>query len=275
MSPPPTYRMNTGASIPALGLGMYRMRAGREAESAVRHALSVGYRLFDSAAYYRNERSLGRVIREGPGPREEILVTTKVWNSDHGYREALRAFERSFERLGLDYIDLYLIHWPVEGHRIDTWRALETLVEDGRCRAIGVSNYMVHHLEELFEHGTIPPAVNQIELHPWNYRSRKATIALCRAHGILVEAYSPLTKGVKLRDPRLHALAMAEGRTPAQILLRWGLDHGFIEIPKASRPDHIEENAALFDFELSEATRNALDGFDQGLATSWDPSHAP
>ncbi len=243
--------------------------------SAVRYALKAGYRLFDSAAWYGNERSLGKAIREGPIPREQVFVTTKVWNADHGYEPALKAFDESYGRLGLDHVDLYLIHWPVEGKRLDTWRALETVLDGGLARSIGVSNYMVHHLEELLDNSDVVPAVNQIELHPWNYISRKATVDLCRKKGILLEAYSPLTKGRMLDNGTLGEVARACQRTPAQVLIRWGLQHGFIEIPKSSVARHIRENAVVFDFELSEEHMEKLDALDRSMATGWDPSDKP
>ncbi len=274
-SPIPSYRMNDGLDIPAFGLGMWNLQEGREAETAVRHALDAGYRLFDTAALYGNERSLGRAVRDSSIPRGEVFVTTKVWNSDHGYEQALRAFDESLRRLDLDYVDLYLIHWPVESERLDTWRALESIREAGRCRSIGVSNYMVRHLEELLDHSEVLPAVNQIELHPWNYASRKATVDLCRRKGILVEAYSPLTKGRMLRDRQLDEIATAHEKTPAQVLLRWGIQHGFVEIPKSSRSERIRENVAIFDFELSGDDMDTLDSLDRALATSWDPTGTP
>ncbi len=275
MSAIPNYRLNSGSEMPALGLGTYRTPDGRVAQDAVRHALEAGYRLFDTASMYGNEGSVGKAILESGLPRTEAFVTTKVWNSDHGYERALRAFDESFRRLGLDYIDLYLIHWPVEGQRLDTWRALESLTEGGRCRAIGVSNYMVNHLEELLDHSEVVPAVNQFELHPYNYLSRKEAVDLCGKMGILVEAYSPLTKGRKLKDPRLREIGDAYGKTPAQILLRWGVQHGFVVIPKSSNRQRIHENAAIFDFSLSGQDMEELDSFDEALATSWDPMGKP
>ncbi len=261
--------------MPVLGLGMWRLREGKQARDAVRLALQHGYRLFDSASYYRNERSLGQAIRESGVPRGEVVVTTKLWNSDHGYEAALRAFRRSQERLGLGPVDLYLIHWPVQGRRKDSWRALETLHEEGEVRSIGVSNYMVHHMEELLAHAEVVPAVNQIELHPFSYRSRRATVELCRQNDIAVEAYSPLTKGRRLGDARVEAVATACGKTPAQVLIRWGLQHGFVEIPKSSHPARIHENADVFGFELSREHMETLDGLDEALSTSWDPTRQP
>ncbi len=276
MQPPiPTFQMNNALEIPALGLGMYRSSEGSVAERAVLHALEAGYRLFDTASFYGNERSVGRAIRKSVIPRSEVFVTTKLWNSDHGYDSTLRAFQESRERLGLDTVDLYLIHWPVERLRLDTWRAMETLLDEGLCRAIGISNYMVHHLEELLDHTDVVPAVNQIELHPYNYLSRVDIVNLCRSKGIQVEAYSPLTKGRRLKDLRLGRIAMTYGKTPAQILLRWAHERGFIVIPKSTNRERIYENAAIFDFSLSREHMEKLDSFDQALATAWDPTDKP
>lgn len=271
----PSFRLNNGIEIPSIGLGMWAIPDGKPAEEAVRHALDVGYRLFDTASLYGNEASLGRALRDSGIPREEVFVTTKLWNSDHGLERALRAFDESLHRLGMEYVDIYLIHWPVQGLRLQTWKALERIYREGMARAIGVSNYMVHHLEELLDSADVVPAVNQIELHPFNYRSRLDTVEFCQERGILVEAYSPLTKGRKLKDHSLARIADAHGRTPAQILLRWCFQHGFVSIPKSSNPDRLRENISIFDFSLSEADMEELDSFDEGLATSWDPTREP
>lgn len=271
----PSYDLNNGLKMPALGLGTYRVAEGGEATEAVRLALGEGYRLYDTASLYGNETSVGRAIRDSGVPRSEVFVTTKLWNSDHGYHGALEAFHRSKERLRLGAVDLYLIHWPVERKRLESWRAMEELVEAEETKSIGVSNYLVHHLEELLENGTVVPAVNQIELHPYNYLSRKDTVEFCRARGIQVEAYSPLTKGGRLGDRRLFRIADACRKTPAQVLLRWGIQHGFVVIPKALRPEHIRENAAIFDFVLSREQMRDLDSLDESLATGWDPTGKP
>ncbi|MFQ5919529.1 MAG: aldo/keto reductase [Thermoplasmata archaeon] len=261
--------------MPTVGLGVWQVSPGRQTERAVRHAFEVGYRLVDTAKLYRNERSVGKAVREGPLDRSEVFVTTKLWNSDHGYESTLRAFGKSRDRLGIGVVDLYLIHWPVERHRKESWRALETLLADGSCRSIGVSNYMTHHLEELMAASEVTPAVNQIELSPYNYRSRRGVVTFCQSNGIQVEAYSPLTKGRRLRDPRLVEIGGRYAKTPAQVLLRWGHQHDFVVIPKSSNPQHIEENFGIGDFVLSDEDMDQLDAFDQNLATSWDPTNAP
>lgn len=212
--------LNNGVTIPALGLGVFRSPAGEMTRNAVLHALEAGYRHIDTAKIYGNEESVGQAIRESGIPRSEIFLTTKLWNSDHGYDATLRACDESLTKLGFHAVDLYLVHWPVQGLRLETWRAMETLLAEGKARAIGVSNYMVHHLEELLEHANVVPAINQIELSPYNYLYRKEVVDLCRANDIQVEAYSPLTKAQKLHDPKLVELARKYSKTAAQILIR-------------------------------------------------------
>jgi len=270
-----TFRLNNGVEIPRLGLGVYRAAAGAEARNAVLWALEAGYRHVDTAAFYGNEADVGRAIRESGIAREDVFVTTKLWNEDHGYDAALAAFDASLERLGFDYVDLYLIHWPVPDLRLESWRALERLYGEGRARVIGVSNYMVQHLEELLAHCTVVPAVNQIELSPWSWRSRRDVVELCRAQGIALEAYSPLTKGRRLDDPTLRSVAERVGRTPAQVLIRWALQRDLIVIPKSTNRGRIRENADVFDFQLPAAEMERLEALDAGLVTGWDPTSAP
>lgn len=261
--------------IPRLGLGVYRSGKGRETRDAVTAALELGYRHIDTAAAYGNEAEVGDAVRDSGVARADVFVTTKLRNDDHGYDAALRAFDDSLAALGFDYVDLYLIHWPVPGLRRDSWRALERIHADGRARAIGVSNYMVRHLDELLAYATTPPAVNQIELHPFIYRTREDTIARCRELGIAVEAYSPLTKGRRLDNPVVAQVASAHGRSPAQILIRYALQKDAIVLAKSTHRDRIRENADVFDFELSTDEMDALDALDEGLATGWDPADAP
>jgi diketogulonate reductase-like aldo/keto reductase len=273
MTPSDTVTLNNGVRIPRLGLGVYQSGSGRATEDAVGWALEAGYRHVDTAAMYRNEAEVGAALRRafdaGQVRREDVFVTTKLWNSDHGYDEALRAFDASLDRLGLDRLDLFLLHWPVPERRLHSWRALERIVGEGRCRAIGVSNFMVPHLEELLGAAAIPPAVNQIELHPWC--QQRDVVAWCRAHEVAVVAYSPLTKGTRLKDPRLAAVAREAGRTPAQILLRWSLQCDFVTIPKSAKRERIRENAALFDFALDAAQMATLDGLNEERHVTWDP----
>ena len=268
-----TVLLNHGIRMPVLGLGVFQTPPGRATLDAVLAAFDAGYRLIDTARIYGNEADVGEAIRASDLSRDEIFVTTKLWNTDHGYDEALLAFEASRRRMGLDHVDLYLIHWPVQGARLESWKALTRLLKEGRCRAIGVSNYMVHHLDELVGAADVVPAVNQIEVSP--FLQPRAAIARSKDLGIQVEAYSPLTKARRLRDATLRAVASRVGRSPAQVLLRWGLQKGFVVIPKSARPERIRENAAVFDFELSVEDMALLDGLDEGLHTGWNPEAAP
>jgi diketogulonate reductase-like aldo/keto reductase len=268
-----TIRLNNEVEIPRLGLGVYQTPAGSIAEQAVTAALDIGYRHVDTARIYDNEHSVGEAVCRGPVPREELFVTTKLWNADHGYDRAISACRRSLDALGLEYVDLYLIHWPVEGLRGDSWRALEALYEEGLCRSIGVSNYMIRHLEELLDSCRVVPAVNQVEFSPFLFQ--EALLEFCREAGIVIEAYSPLTKAQRLTDPRLVAIAERHQRTTAQILIRWALQHDMVVLPKSEHPARIQENAAVFDFELSAFDMQELDGLDEGLRTSWDPTDQP
>jgi methylglyoxal/glyoxal reductase len=267
--------LNNGVEIPRLGLGVYQIEPGDATRKAVRWALEAGYRHIDTAAAYGNEADVGEAIRDGGIPREEVFVTTKLWNENHGYDEALRAFDRSLNRLGFEHVDLYLIHWPVEGLRGESWRALERIHRERRARAIGVSNYMAHHLEELLDHAGVIPAVNQIELSPFNYRSRRDVLDLCRERGIAVEAYSPLTKARRLDEPTVVRIAELHGKTPAQLLIRYGLELGAVVLPRSSNRERIAENLDVFDFSLGDDDMEALHALDEGLATGWDPAAAP
>ncbi|MGB2768786.1 MAG: aldo/keto reductase [Candidatus Zixiibacteriota bacterium] len=266
-------KLNNGVEMPIFGLGTYQAQSGKETRDAVLHALHAGYRHIDTASMYGNEEDVGTAIAESGIPREEIFVTTKLWNSDHGYDSGLAAFKKSHRRLRLSYVDLYLIHWPVQDLRNETWRALETLLKEGKCRAIGVSNYMIRHLEELLERSSTIPVVNQVEFSPYLYQ--KDLLEFCRKSKIQLEAYSPLTKGHKLNDPKLVTLASKYSKSPAQILIGWALQHEMVVIPKSSKRERITENAGVFDFTISPEDMRALDSFDQGLRTSWDPTTAP
>jgi diketogulonate reductase-like aldo/keto reductase len=263
----------SGVGLPQVGLGVYQSPQGAATRDAVTAALELGYRHIDTARIYGNEADVGAAIQASAVPRDQVFVTTKLWNDDHGYDTALRALDASLGRLGLDHVDLYLIHWPVPGKRRDSWRALERAFGDGRARAIGVSNYLVPHLRELLGEAKVVPHVNQIELTP--FLQRRDTRALCREHGIAVEAYSPLTRGQRLDHPTVVAIARAVGRTPAQVLLRWGIQHGLVVLPKSVHRERIAENAAVFDFGLDAAAMSELDGLEEGLVVGWDPDGAP
>lgn len=268
-----TVPLRGGAEIPILGLGVYQSRPGAETRSAVRAALEVGYRHVDTARVYGNERDVAAGLADSGVPRPEVFVTTKLWNADHGYDAALRACDESLARLGMERVDLYLVHWPVEGIRQDTWRAMERIRADGKARAIGVSNYTVRHLEELLAAAKDPPAVNQVEFHPFLFQ--RELLAFCERHGIRLEGYAPLAKGQRMDHSVVVRVARKHGRTPAQVLVRWSIQHGVIAIPKSVHPARIRENADVFSFELSPEDMQALDALDEGLRTSWDPTDVP
>ncbi len=270
-----TVTLNNGVEIPRLGLGVYQARKGREARNAVGYALEAGYRHVDTASIYTNEGDVGEAVKRSGLPRESLFITTKLWRDDFAYDRAIGAFNNSLGLLQMTYVDLYLLHWPVKDTRRDAWQAAETLYDEGKIRAIGVSNYMVHHVEEMQSYARIQPAVNQIELSPYNYLHRLDTLDYCEAHDIVVEAYSPLTKARKLKDPRLVTIAGGYGKTTAQLLIRWGLQKGFVSLPKSSKQSRIIENADVYDFEISTADMATLDSFNEALATGWDPTDAP
>jgi diketogulonate reductase-like aldo/keto reductase len=265
--------LNNGVKIPLLGLGTYLASNGGEAKHAVLKALEIGYRHIDTAMMYNNETDIGEAINESGIPREEIFITTKLWNSDHGYDRSMDAFQSSMDRLQVDYIDLYLIHWPVPELRLDSWRALERLYIDGKCRTIGVSNYMERHLKEVLKTCDIVPMVNQVEFSP--YLFLYDLLYFCRDHKIQLESYSPLTKGRMINDPALLAVARKYEKTAAQILIRWVLQHEVVVIPKSSNADRIYENSRVFDFSISEIDMKLLNSFHKDIHTSWDPSSAP
>lgn len=263
-------RLNNGYEMPYFGLGVYKSAPGRETIEAVSYALEIGYRLIDTAAVYGNEKEVGIAVKQSGIPRHEIFITTKLWNDDHGYESALRAFDESLKRLKLDYIDLYLIHWPVPKLRKESWKALEKIYSDGLCKAIGVSNYMIRHLEELKEYAEIIPAVNQVEFSPFLYQ--KELLEYCRTNKIEVEAYSPLARMKKKNNTVINRIAKKYNKTHAQILIRWCLEHKLIVIPKSSVKERIKENAEVFDFTLSQEDMRMLDGLNENFRVSWDPS---
>jgi diketogulonate reductase-like aldo/keto reductase len=260
-----TYRLSNGVRIPCLGFGTWRTPDGEVAVESVKAALAAGYRHIDTAAYYGNEASIGRAIRESGLPREEIFVTSKVWNTERGYDRAKAAFQATLDRLGLDYLDLYLIHWPAAPHQHEnwedlnreTWRAMTELYQAGKIRAIGVSNFLPHHLKALME-TEVTPMVDQIEFHPGQRQAE--TVDYCAAHGILVEAWSPMARGKLAEHPLLVELGEKYHRSVPQICLRWCLQHGVLPLPKSVTPSRIRENTQVFDFALSQEDMAALDG---------------
>lgn len=257
-----------GERMPRLGLGVWRAKSGEETENAVRAALAAGYRAIDTASLYGNEADVGRAIRASGVSRDKLFVTSKVWNDEQGYDETLRAFARSKERLGIGPVDLYLVHWPVPGKYKDTYRALERLYEDGEVRAIGVSNFKIHHLEDLMGACRIKPMVNQVELHP--LLTQKPLLAFCLREGIQPESWRPLMQG-RLDMPLLAELAAQYGKTPAQIVIRWHLQQDIVTIPKSVRPHRIEENGDVFDFELSDADMARIDDLNEDRRFGMDP----
>jgi diketogulonate reductase-like aldo/keto reductase len=256
----PSLKLNNGVSIPALGLGTWKLADGPEAASAVKWALEAGYRHIDTAAIYGNEESVGKAIAASGVPREEIFVTTKLWNSDQP--RPREAFNASLKRLGLDYIDLYLIHWPSPESHFGAWKELEKIYGEGKCRAIGVSNFSIGHLDGLLAQCKVVPAVNQVEFSPFLYQ--KELLEFCRGKGMQLEAYSPLTRGKRLGDNRVEAIAKKHGKSNAQVLIRWSLQHGNVVIPKSANKERIAENFAVFDFELLPSEMAALDALDEG-----------
>lgn len=267
----PTLTMNDGHTIPQVGLGVYKVEDD-EADRVVRNALELGYRHIDTAALYNNERGVGQGVRESGLAREEIFVTTKVWNDRQGYEETLKAFSESLDRLALDYVDLYLIHWPVprQDRYVDTWRALEKLQADGLCRSIGVSNFAVEHLERVLAEGTVPPTLNQVELHPWLPQDEIRQFDA--AKGILTEAWSPLARGRVLGNDVLDRIGAKYGKTPAQVVIRWHVDLGNVVIPKSVTPSRIAENFDVFDFTLDYDDIGAIASLSSGERTGADPS---
>ena len=266
----PNVTLNDGASMPQLGLGVWQV-PNETVAAAVRTAVEAGYRGIDTAALYRNESGVGDAIATIDVPREDLHITTKLWNTDQGYDAALRAFDESMRRLRLDYLDLYLIHWPTpqRPRYVDTWRAFEKLRADGRVRSIGVSNFHISHLRRLFDQTDIVPAVNQIELHP--NLPQEELRAFHAKHGIVTEAWSPLARGKLLRDRTITGLAQKYGRTPAQIVLRWHIELGIVVIPKSVTPARIRENINVFDFELADDDLAAIGELNNGKRTGLDP----
>ncbi len=264
------WKLNDGHSIPILGFGTYKM-PGTEAEKPTLYALKTGYRHIDTAALYENEAEVGRAVREAEKKlgvkRKAVFVTTKIWNADHG--NPRQALEKSLHNLRMDYVDLYLIHWPVP-QSLNTWKQFERFQEEGKCRSIGVSNFGISDLELLLERTEVAPAVNQVEFSPFLYQ--KELLEYCNKHAILVEAYSPLTRGRKLGEPLLLELAEKYGKTAAQLLIRWCLQHGTVPLPKSAHVERIEENADVFDFSISAKDMKKMDGLHEDLHTGWNPS---
>ena len=269
----PVAELNNGVKIPRLGLGVYQSAPGQTTKKAVEYALKIGYRHIDTARIYGNESDVGMAVRESGVKREDIFVTTKLWNGDQGYENSLKACDESLKRLGLTYLDLYLIHWPVQNALAESWKALVGLLKEGKCRSIGVSNYTIHHLTELLETSDTVPAVNQVEFSPFLYQ--KQLLDYCERKKIQVEAYSPLTQGDKLNHPTIRQIAKSHSKTQAQIMIRWGIEHKLVTITKSIHEERIRENAQVFDFHLTADDMRSLDSLDENFRNSWDPTNIP
>ena len=270
MSPQAKWPLNDGNEMPILGFGLYLTKPGMESIQSIQTALEAGYRHFDTAALYKNESELGKVILQNNIPREDVFITTKLWNADHGYDEALKAFDESLEKLKMDYVDLYLIHWPVEEKRKDSWKALMRIKEEGRAKSIGVSNYTIRHLEELLQTSSEKPVVNQVEFHPFLYQQE--LLAFCEENKIQLQAYSPLTRGKRLDNPVIVNIAEKYKKTPAQIMLRWSLQHQVVPIVKSATPHRIVENSLIFDFDIAKEDMTMLDSLRDNIRVTWDPT---
>ncbi|MFE6799431.1 aldo/keto reductase [Paenibacillus chitinolyticus] len=270
-----TTTLHNGVKMPWLGLGVFKVEEGPELVEAVKTAIKNGYRSIDTAAVYGNEEGVGQGIREGLAEtglsREDLFVTSKVWNADQGYESTLQALEVSLRKLGLDYLDLYLIHWPVQGKYKDTWRALEAIYESGKARSIGVSNFHVHHLQDLLQDAKIKPMVDQIEFHPC--LTQEELRAYCREQGIQFEAWSPLMQGELLDNEVLKAVAGRHGKSVAQIILRWDLQNGVVTIPKSTKEHRIIENASVFDFELTADEMSRISALNENRRVGPDPDN--
>ena len=262
-------KLNNGVNMPILGLGTYPLK-GKPVYRAVLWALDIGYRLIDSASLYGNEKKIGEALKATKIPRDDIFITTKVWNSDQGYVNTLAAFDRSLKLLSLDYVDLYLIHRPVKGLMDETWKALEKIYDNGRVRAIGVSNFTIRHLDELKATLNLMPTVNQVEFSPFLYQ--KELLEYCKSNKIVLEAYRPLTKTKKFGDATLLSIEQKHNKTPAQILIRWGLQHEIVTIPKSGDKKHLIDNANVFDFSLDENNMHQLDNLNENYRTLNDPN---
>ncbi|HET9173711.1 MAG TPA: aldo/keto reductase [Candidatus Saccharimonadales bacterium] len=265
-------QLNTGSALPVVGFGTWEISGDREAELAVSSAIACGYRHIDTAKIYGNERGVGIAIQKSDIPRSEIFVTTKLWNDDHGYDSAMSALDTSLDKLNLEYVDLYLIHWPATKRRHDAWRALEEQQQLGKAKNIGVSNFTIDHLEQLRAHSNTMPSVNQVEFHPFIYEQQKPLLDYCREAGVIIEAYSPLSRLKGVSGGEIHRIAESHHKTPQQIVLRWCLQHNTVPLPRSTNAEHMKQNIEIFDFNLSDEDMEALNSISDGERVTWDPA---
>lgn len=272
-------KLNNGIEMPVIALGTYKVPDGDDVMNEITWALEAGYRSIDTAKIYKNEEGVGKAIKNFSIKREEIFITTKLWNADQGYDTTLQSIDESLHKLGLDYVDLYLVHWPTAdvnakesiNKRIDTWKAMEEIYASGKAKAIGVSNYTVKHLEEMKDYAKVLPAVNQVEFHP--YLFQKELLEYCNDNQIILEAYRPLTNGQRIDNPVLGNLARKYNKTNAQILIRWSLQHGCVPLPKSMKQKHIKENIEVFDFMLADSEMEEIDSLNENFRFSPDPTN--
>lgn len=264
-----TFTLNNKSEMPYFGLGTFQSNDGEEVRNAVRYALNTGYRLIDTASFYDNEKGVGEGVRESDIPREDVFVTTKVWNDDQGFEQALKAYDRSLDKLGMDYVDLLLVHWPVSGKFKDTWRAFEKIYAEGRVKAIGISNFLEVHLDQLLPDVKVMPMVNQMEFHP--YLIQQSLLDRCARHNIVYQAWSPIMHGKVFGIEVLKEIGHKYGKNEAQVVLRWDLQRGVATIPKSAGKERIEQNAQIFDFELTDNDMKAINALDHNHRLGYDP----
>ncbi len=268
-----SYILNTGKKIPAIGFGTWEVAPDSMAEQVVGKALAIGYRAIDTARIYENERGVGQAIQLSHIDRNELFIATKLWNDDQGYERTLSACTKALVRLGLEYLDLYLIHWPATSKRSESWRAFELLLKDGLIQAAGVSNFTVRHLKELRKRSQLVPAVNQIEFHPFIYKQQKKILDYCKEQGIIVEAYCPVHRLASEHHRIINRIALEHDKTPQQIILRWCLQHGTVPLVRSTNSHHIASNFQVFDFKLDPTTMERLNTLSDGVRVTWDPSN--
>lgn len=262
--------LNNGTKMPLVGFGTWKIAPGPSSHKSIHHALDAGYRHFDTARIYLNEKSVGKALKESGVDRKDLFVTTKLWNHDQGYEDALKAFDKSLKRLGMDYVDLYLLHWPVPEKRLESWKALVEIQKSGKAKAIGVSNFTEEQLAELIEHTDVVPAVNQVEYHP--FLNQKLLLDYCKENKIVLTAYSPLAHGRRMQDGTLLSIAAKHAKSEPQIMLRWSLQMGNVIIPKSTDEVRIGENIDLFDFELDKTDMEQIENLNENFRTCWDPT---